>query len=70
MNTDYRFFTTVDGVSYFARVVVEVDQSSSTVRVIDAIREVNLDAGEINAALEPGWVQAAIAGARRPSMHS
>lgn len=64
MSTEYRFFTTVAGISYFARVVVEIDRSSNTVRAIDAIGEVNLDTGETKAALEPGRVQAAIAGAQ------
>jgi hypothetical protein len=65
MNRDYKFLRTVDGISYFARVSVDVAIDSGTVKVVDAIGN-NLDSGqgEYNANSAPSWVKAALAGAR------
>jgi hypothetical protein len=65
MTNDYKFLRTVDGISYFARVWVNVDINSGTVKVVDAIgNNVDPDEGEYNANSAPLWVKAALAGAR------
>jgi len=64
MTSNYKFFQTVSGISYFARVWVEVDLGAGIVKIIDAIDgNTNPDKGEYNANTAPSWVKAAVAGA-------
>jgi hypothetical protein len=64
MISDFRLLSTIGGVTYFARVWVCSEDGSDTTEVIDAISEVNPDVGEVNSAMEPLWVNAALQGAR------
>jgi len=64
MVSKYKFLRTVDGISYFARVWVEVDLDSGIVEVVDAIgRNANSNEGEYDAQTASSWVNAALEGA-------
>jgi hypothetical protein len=64
MPNDYKFLRTVDGISYFACVSVDVDVDSGSVKIVDAIgNNVDPEEGEFNANSAPSWVKAALAGA-------
>jgi len=65
MSSNYTFLRTIGGISYFARVWVEIDINSGTVEVVDAIGgNANPDEGEFDAATSPSWVTAALESVR------
>jgi hypothetical protein len=62
---EHRFMKTVGGITYFARVRFDVRAEGDELRIADSIPPaVNADAGEVTAATHPGWVAAALEGAR------
>ncbi len=65
MRGEHRFLRTKSGVSYFARVEVEIVTGETNSEVEDALPDnVDTNAGEVNSRVQPSWVQAALEGIR------
>lgn len=71
MRGRYRFLRTKGGVSYFARVGLEVLPLGEKVEVAEALPErVDADEGEVNRRSAPTWVAAALEGIRASLAHA